>query len=150
MLEFLTRRRQDVAEVAALKAENARLRRERNQFEADRNAARAAEKSATVRSTTVDAANERLRRRNAELHARLQDMPHTEASREDIEAWERRAKASDAWTAPTGPDALLNRPLDGASARPVHPATELKRWQTRCLALEGLLARAEGRKPVTP
>lgn len=61
-------------------------------------------------------------------------LPH--ASRAEIEAWERRAKAHDAWVPPAD---LEKRPVDGASARPLHPATELRRAQERCRALQALL-----------
>jgi hypothetical protein len=71
--------------------------------------------------------------------------PHS--SREDIEAWERRAKAHTAWTPPTDEEERLL--VNGGGVRPTHPATDLRRALERCQALEILLARAEHRKPVT-
>lgn len=62
-----------------------------------------------------------------------------------IKTWEKRAEAHDAWT----PNAdLEKRPIDGAGARPTHPAVELRRAQERCRSLEARLARAEDRKRV--
>ena len=66
------------------------------------------------------------------------------ASREDVEAWEKRVKSHDAWTPPAD---LEKRPVDGGSGRPTHPATELLRAQDRCRELEARLAKAEHRGP---
>lgn len=65
-----------------------------------------------------------------------------DGDRKAIKQWEQRVKAHDAWTRPADPEA---RPVDGASGRPTHPATELRRALDRCLALEARLAVAEGR-----
>jgi hypothetical protein len=69
----------------------------------------------------------------------------TTASPEDIEAWEARAKAHDTWLTPRDLEA---RPVDGASARPTHPATDLRRALERCRELERRLTQVEGRKGV--
>lgn len=62
-----------------------------------------------------------------------------------IKTWEKRVETHDAWT----PNAdLEKRPVDGAGARPMHPAIELRRALERCRALEARLARAEDRKRV--
>lgn len=62
-----------------------------------------------------------------------------------IKTWEKRVETHDAWT----PNAdLEKRPVDGAGARPMHPAIELRRALERCRALEARLSRAEGRKRV--
>lgn len=65
------------------------------------------------------------------------------ASAEEIAAWEARVKAHHGWT-PT--NELEKRPIDGASGRPAHPATDLRRALDRCSALERRLAQAEGRR----
>jgi chromosome segregation ATPase len=59
----------------------------------------------------------------------------TEASAEEIAAWEARVKAHWAWKPPTDQEA---RPVDGASGRPTHPATDLRRALERCRALQAL------------
>jgi len=119
-------------EIAALKADNARLRAERDQFAEDRDAAMAAAKA--------------IARQFTEAHTHLLAPPikpsTATASAEDIAAWEARVKAHDAWTPDPDPE---NRPTDGASGRPLHPATELVRALDRCSQLEARLAKAEGR-----
>lgn len=103
----------------ALIADNARLRRERDQFKRDRDACKAEAEAA--------------RRQLAEARA----LP--EASSDEIAAWELRVKAHDTWVPPAGPDAWEARPVDGAPARPQHPATELRRALERCRKLQALL-----------
>jgi hypothetical protein len=79
----------------------------------------------------LTAAREQLKQHAGQLEANL-----TTASLEEIEAWEARVKAHLAWTPPTDREA---RPVDGASGRPTHPATDLRRALERCRALQALL-----------
>jgi len=144
MFGLVSRRRYE-RDMASLRADRERLRGERDQFEKDRDAALAAARTAAEQFTAADDSNARLRGRNASLRARLQEPP-IEATPAQMAAWERRAKAADEWTPTPGFDAWLGRPVDGASARPQHPATELLRALERCAALEDALARAEGRR----
>jgi predicted nucleic acid-binding Zn-ribbon protein len=71
------------------------------------------------------------KRRADELAAGL-----VEASGEEIKAWEARVKAHWAWKPAADPE---KRPIDGASGRPAHPATDLRRALERCRALQALL-----------
>ncbi|MDX3068439.1 hypothetical protein PV518_40870 [Streptomyces sp. ND04-05B] len=100
----------------ALVADNARLRRERDQFKRDRDAYKAEAEAA--------------RRQLAEARA----LP--EASSDEIAAWELRVKAHDTWVRPDNPD---DRPYEGGSGRPTHPATDLVRALDRCRKLQALL-----------
>jgi hypothetical protein len=61
-----------------------------------------------------------------------------EASEEEIKAWEARVAAHWAWRPPVDRE---QRPVDGASGRPTHPATDLRRAQERCRALQARLDR---------
>lgn len=107
--------------------------------------------------TAADSANGRLASHNRDLVERLavqkqradqMEADTTAADREAIEAWEARVKAHDTWMPPIGPDVWEKRPIDSASARPQHPAVELRRALERCRKLQALL---EGRgKRVTP
>jgi hypothetical protein len=128
----LISRRVHEREVAELKADNARLRGERDQFAKDRD--------------TTMAATKAIARQFTEAHTHLPAPPvgpsTAIASAEDIAAWEARIKAHDAWTPDPDPE---NRPTDGAPGRPLHPATELVRALDRCSQLEARLAKAEGR-----
>lgn len=56
-----------------------------------------------------------------------------DGDRKAIKVWEQRVKAHDAWTPNADPE---KRPIDGASARPTHPAVELRRAQERCRLLQ--------------
>lgn len=53
-----------------------------------------------------------------------------------IKAWDARVKAHDEWVRPTNPD---DRPYEGGSGRPTHPAVELRQAQERCRKLQALL-----------
>lgn len=100
----------------ALVTDNARLRRERDQFKRDRDACKAEAEAA--------------RRQLADALA----LPT--ASPEDIAAWEARVKAHDAWVRPASMD---DRPYEGGSGRPTHPAMELRWALERCRKLQALL-----------
>lgn len=56
-----------------------------------------------------------------------------------IKQWDKRVQAHEQWVRPTNPD---DRPYEGGSGRPMHPAVELRRALERCLALQ---ARLDGR-----
>ncbi|WP_037616336.1 hypothetical protein [Streptomyces aureus] len=92
------------------------------------------------------AAEESMAEAQAErARADLLDADATVATAEEIAAWEARVKAHRAWTPPRDQD---KRPVDGASGRPTHPATDLRRALDRCMALQ---ARIDQRgKRVTP
>lgn len=97
-----------------VKADNERLRSERDQFAKDRDAALL----------------------EAEEIAVLADDPGAVlavASDEEIAAWEARVKAHWAWKPAADPE---KRPIDGASGRPTHPATDLRRALDRLRALQ--------------
>lgn len=53
-----------------------------------------------------------------------------------IKAWDARVQAHDEWVRPTNPD---DRPYEGGSGRPTHPAVELRQAQERCRKLQALL-----------
>ncbi|NUO43698.1 MAG: hypothetical protein HOV82_16870 [Streptomyces sp.] len=141
----ITTTRRTNAEAIALKAE-ANRQRER---------AEKAEKA----QATAEFNREQVLRQNADLEARLNraltdlaaekqraDQLETSTSADNLKAiteWEQRIKAHDAWR---GPHDLEARPVDGASARPLHPAIELRRTRDRCRDLEARLSDAEGRK----
>jgi hypothetical protein len=132
---FITRRRHD-REIASLTADRERIRGERNQFAKDRDAYKAAAETA---ARQFDTADRRLADATKQLAERRPAQPEADpvtASPQEIEAWEARVKAHLAWTPPTDREA---RPVDGASGRPTHPATDLRRALERCRALQALL-----------
>lgn len=53
-----------------------------------------------------------------------------------IKAWEARVQAHDAWVRPTNMD---DRPYEGGTGRPTHPAIELRQALERCQKLQALL-----------
>jgi hypothetical protein len=56
-----------------------------------------------------------------------------------IKAWDARVQAHDEWVRPANPD---DRPYEGGTGRPTHPAVELRQAQERCRKLQ---ARLDGR-----
>lgn len=166
MLGLTPTRRHD-REMAAQKAETDRIRAERDKAIKDAAMWHASSSRTSELFADTSIVNDCLTRDLTRAHRqrdyarkaaeRILAAWHTEKERADrlealagaeteaaIEAWEQRVKAHTAWR---GPHDLEKRPVDGASARPLHPAVELLRTQDRCRALEVLLAKAEGRKP---
>ena len=146
MFGLITLRRHR-AEIAALNADRDRLRGERDQFAKDRDAAMAAAKTSARQFTDADAELKVIRstRTVRHEHYTASVTSTATASAEDIDAWEARVKKHDAWTPDPNPD---DRPYEGGSGRPTHPATELLRALDRCSQLETRLAKAEGRRGV--
>jgi hypothetical protein len=131
-------------------ATNKRLTGRNKELQRRLDAAHDNQLSESAEVTRLDAEHDARRQALAEALGAGRDLPWdeliklaalgaVEASREEIEAWERRAKAHDGWVPPSGPEAWEKRPVDGASARPTHPATELRRALDRCRALQALL-----------
>jgi hypothetical protein len=117
----------------------------------ERDDARAELADARLRLADADTTNRYLQRRNTDLKSRLaafkaqqerDEATEADANSAAIAAWERRVKAHDQWEAPADAE---DRPVDGGSGRPTHPAVDLRRALERCLALEARLAVAEGR-----
>lgn len=146
MFGLITLRRHR-AEIAALNADRDRLRGERDQFAQDRDAALAAAKTSARQFTEAHAELKVIRSARTVRHEHYAASVSSTAaaSADDIAAWEARVKKHDAWTPDPDPE---NRPTDGGSGRPMHPATELLRALDRCSQLETRLAKAEGRRGV--
>lgn len=116
------------AQLDAARADAARLRAERNQFERDRDAARRETKAANARLT-------------AELTAQTTDP---DADRRAIQQWERALAAHQNWK----PRADGERPVEGGTGRSMHPAVALRLSLALNRTLARQLAVAEGR-PLT-
>jgi hypothetical protein len=110
------------ARLSAVSADRERLRTERDQFAKDRDAFKIAAETAGRQATQF-----------------------VEATDEEVAVWEARAAAHWAWRPPVDRDQW---PPDGASGRPTHPATDLKRALERCRAVQAL--RDADRKQVAP
>ncbi|MBQ0974517.1 hypothetical protein KBZ00_25815 [Streptomyces sp. RK31] len=107
---FVSRSRYE-AELEAVNADRERLRGERNQFLDDRNAARAAARTAARQFAEADAANRRLEARNLELGRRVTALAESDleyaaqlerrktslekAGRRILAAWRREQKRAD-------------------------------------------------------
>jgi predicted nucleic acid-binding protein len=85
-----------------------------------------------------------------EAEKQCADLAHadlTPAERKAVTEWHTRLKERADWV-PLGTPREDEARMAGGTARPVHPAVILHQALTRCLALEGLLAKAEGRAGV--
>jgi hypothetical protein len=114
--------------VQVVSADRDRIRGERDQFKKDGDAARRETKAANARLT-------------AALTAPAHDPG---ADRKAAEQWEQALAAHQNWK--PRPDG--ERPVEGGTDRPMHPAVALRLAMARCQMLEQLLATAEGR-PLT-
>jgi hypothetical protein len=116
------------ARVQTVSADRERLRRERNQFEQDRDAAHREAKATAARLTDA-------------LTVSATDPTAAMAATEE---WERALAAHQGWKDRPGRESLV----EGGKARPMHPAMALRMSLALCRTLAHQLAVAEGR-PLT-